>query len=492
MERNIKQEFYEKLMNLGVCKINSIPVPYNINHFSTYVECPYYNPNDSSFTFQFLRSDLYLEFLRTKPLMVSNLPSVYYSENELWMLLQQNVYSILTMPVAELTKEMYIYAIGKDPMLFAFLGTKHQTIEIVKYIIDLEPLLLEFVDDDLRYYWLCEAAVTKNWQAIIHVPTADVLDSGIIEKALAHKDAFIIDKVPNQFLTQEIYSRHFNQFPKESINAIVSSLLNERDVGLLINLMETTENFEASRLFKEVDPKIICSNEREKALLKMFAEKPQWIYLINPVAITKSIFQQSLENGELVPLTALTWSADMITIAYNTNHKAFINIPISRMGNIGSERIFQIMLSAIEGKWINELPHYFFVSSLINNENAYPLLMEHRNQFSLVVANGNDFNFDYLKTYQFSVDELLRITVKASESADQLLDLNIANYVLLTESNKTLDRSIKFLQVYPHHFEQVPIKYFDNKDDALTIIESAPMVCRYMSSEKVFETFKKF
>lgn len=492
MERNIKQEFYEKLMNLGVCKINSVPLPYNINHFSNYVECPYYNSNDSTFTFQFLRSDLYLEILRSKPLMVSNLPSVYFSENELWMLLEQNVYSILTMPIGELTGEMYLYAIGKDPMLFAFLGTKYQTIEIVKYIVDLEPLMLEFVDDDLRYYWLCESAVTKNWEAIKHVPSADVLDIGIIEKALQHKDAFIIDKVPNSFLTQDIYTRHFKEHPKESIDAIVSSLLNERDVDLLINLMESTENFEAGRVFREVNPKIISSSEREKALLKMLSIRPHWIHLIDPVAITQNMFELALRNNELVALTPLTWSADMITSAYNTNQKAFINIPISRMGNIGAERIYQIMLSAIEGGWIDQLPHYFFVSALIDNENAHSLLMEHRPQYAMVVANGNDFNFDVLNESDFSVDELLRVNVKATEINEQLLDRNIANYVVLSEADKTIERSIKFLKVYPHHFEQVPEKYFENKDDALHIIDAAPMVCRYLPHDKTFELFKKF
>lgn len=492
MERNIKQEFYEKLMNMGLCKINNLPIPYNINHFSNYLECPYYNKNDSSFTFQFLRSDLYLDILKSKPLMISNLPPVYFSENELWMLLEQNVYSILTMPIGELTKEMYAYAIGKDPSLFAFLGTKHQTIEIVQYIVDLEPLMLEFVDDDLRYYWLCEAAVSKNWEAIKHVPIGDVLDEAIIEKALEHKDAFIIDKVPNDFLNQEIYAQHFEKHPKESINAIVSSLLNVRDVELLIGIMESTENFSAERLFKEVDPKIIGSNEREEALLELFRIHPEWIHLLNPVAVTDKLFEQALSNDQLVKLTPLTWSSDLISIAYNTNRKAFINIPVSRMGNIGQERLYQILLNSIEGGWITELPHYFFVSALIDDENAHSLLMEHRSQYSSVVANSENFDLRLLHKSNFSVDELLRLKTKTNDDSELLLAKNIANYVVLTESAKTMDRSIKFLKVYPQHFEQVPQKYFDNKDDALIILDSAPMVCRYMPTDKIFDLYKKF
>lgn len=492
MDRNIKQEFYEKLMNQGICKINSVPLPYNINHFSTYVECPYYNTSDTSFAIQYLRSKLYLENLRTQPLMVSNLPVAYFSENELWMLLKQNVYSILTFPVGEISEEMYVYAIGKDPMLFAFLGTKYQNIEIVKYIVNYEPLMLEYVHDDLRYYWLCEAAVSRNWQAIKHVPTGDVLDEGIIEKALTHKDAFILDIVPSSFLNQDIYARHFKTHPKKSIDAIVSALLNIRDVELLINLMETTENFAVERLFKEVNPKILCSNDREDALLKLFALRPNWIHYIDAVAITPRIFEQSIANNELVALTPLTWSADMIKTAYNTNRKAFINIPVSRMGNIGEDRMFQILLSAIEEGWISELPAHFFSATLLDNENSHALLMEHRPQYSAVVANSDDFDFDLLNKFDFSVDELLRVSVKANELSDELLDHNIANFVLLNDSDKTMERSIKFLQTYPHHHAQIPQKYFDNKDNALTIIEGAPMVCRYLPTDQVFEIFKKF
>lgn len=491
MERNVKQEFYEKLMVDGICKINSVPIPYNINHFKEYVECRYYQPTDTSFIFPFLRSDNYLETLKSQPLMVSNLPVAYFTEPELWLFLQQNVYSILTFPQGEISKEMYVYAISKDPMLFAFLGTEHQDIEIAKYMVDVEPLLLEYVADDLRFYWLCEKAITKNWMALRYVP-GDVLDAQLVEKALVHQDAYILDIVPHTFLNKDIYARHFEKYPERSLNTMVASLLNDRDYSLLIDLMETTENFNPERLFKEVDPKIICDTNRESALLNIFNARPHWVHYLPSEAVTDNIFEFAIDQGELLELTPICWSADKMAIAFQTNRQAFTKIPLERMSQIGAERLFQILLTAVEQQWIDQLPSYFFIDALIDNEYAHSILMEQRNQYAIVVTDGENFNFEKLHELDFSIDELLRVKVKADNLPEELLVKNIANYVLLSDAAKTFERSMCFVKAYPHHYKQVPEQFFNNKEDAQRLIDASPLISRYLPSEQLFEIYKKF
>ena len=62
MSGTLKKEFYKSLMDEGLCKINSIPVPFLTNLDENYTKNKYYNQLDSSISIHFLRSQ---EFLKT-------------------------------------------------------------------------------------------------------------------------------------------------------------------------------------------------------------------------------------------------------------------------------------------------------------------------------------------------------------------------------------------------------------------------------------------
>ena len=202
MSGTLKKEFYKSLMDKGLCKINSIPVPFLTNLDQDYTENQYYNQQDSTISIQFLRSQDFLKTIQKLPLYVTSLPVEYFSEAELWKLLSENINSILTFPNGSVTKEMYHYAVGRDYRLFAFLDNSFQNIDIVKEVLAREPLMLEYVQESLAYYYICESAIIRNWRALRYVPI-ELFDDGLMEIAKKNKNAFLLDIIPSNFIKSE-------------------------------------------------------------------------------------------------------------------------------------------------------------------------------------------------------------------------------------------------------------------------------------------------
>ncbi|AMW80765.1 hypothetical protein AMD27_17770 (plasmid) [Acinetobacter sp. TGL-Y2] len=484
MSGTLKKEFYKSLMDKGLCKINSIPVPFLTNLDQDYTENQYYNQQDSSISIQFLRSQDFLKTIQKLPLYVTSLPVEYFSEAELWKLLSENINSILTFPNGSVTKEMYHYAVGRDYRLFAFLDNSFQNIDIVKEVLAREPLMLEYVQESLAYYYICESAIIRNWRALRYVPI-ELFDDGLMEIAKKNKNAFLLDIIPSNFIKSELYSEQFRDFPKESINYVVDTLLTDLNLDTFIGLLDSGDTFTPEDTFKSVDPSIIFSPNKSTALIKMLEQRPKWVHYLEPAGISSQMYEAVIQRNVYPKLTPLAWDFNKISIAYEINRKAFSQAPIETINSIGGDRLLQIFLTAIEQKWVEALPFFFFTGILINNPDAHTYLMEYRTQYSIAKVDSVSFDFEKLKSMNFAVDELLLVESKAESEFEELFELNIANYVVFPEREKTLDRTIAFLKIYPMHVNQIPNSLLENKSSAKKILNEVAQAARFIEAEKI-------
>lgn len=491
MSGTLKKEFYKSLMDEGLCKINSIPVPFLTNLDENYTKNKYYNQLDSSISIHFLRSQEFLKTIQKLPLFVTSLPIDYFSETELWRLLDENIYSILTFPNGSITKEMYHYAVARDYRLFAFLDNSFQNIDIVKEVLGREPLMLEYVQQDLAYYYICESAIIRNWRALRYVPI-ELFDDGLMEIAKKNKDAFLLDIVPSNFIKSELYSEQFRAFPIESINYVVDTLLTDLNLDTFIGLLDSGETFTPEETFKSVDPSILFSPNKSTALVRMLEQRPKWVHYMEPAGISNQMYETVIQRNVYPKLTPLAWDFNKISIAYEVNRKAFSQAPIETINSIGGDRLLQIFLTAIEQKWIEALPFFFFTGSLINNPDAHTYLMEYRTQYSIAKVESTSFNFSILKNMDFSIDELLLVESKAESEFSELFELNIANYVVFPKEEKTLDRTLVFLKTYPMHVNQIPDSLLENKSTARTILNEVAQTARFIDAEKITAIYSSY
>lgn len=489
MKRDLKKEFLENLIEEGKIRPKDCPAPYNTSVYAEYQSNTFYDEANNNYPLTFLRSDEFFEQMEKHPKYMSLLPDGFFDHNELWTLLKGNPISALTFRANELTPSMYAFAVMQDYRLFPFLNINHQTTDLVLYVINKEPLMLEYVRNDLLLYYICNKAVKMNWRAIEFVPSS-IIDKNMIDIANSQEDADLLYILPDKHLNSDIYTKAVLRNTQKAVNYLAEHLFDEHQIPNFLSSLERLDHENPERFVSNLPDLIISMERKQAAFVKLIEARPHWIELFKPCHVSDGMFGAAVSQGVYPKLNAHTWTPEKVSLAFNVDPKALVNVPNEQIRFLGSDRLRMVFEIALGNGWVNELPHYFFIADIIEEPSYKNALIEHRLPFSYMLNHSNDIDWDKLTTFRSSIDELRMTDEKApSDKVDQLIEHGIEHYVVLADTDKTLSRTIEFLKAYPRLFNEIPEHIKKDRSAMATLIKEIP---RLASNFEVDELVKIF
>lgn len=491
MKLNTNQELYNQLLREGKIFPTSIKYPYGNNVFSAYTSNRFYDPAIQSFNIYYLKSPEFTNTINKNPLYLGFIPPQIYNENDIWDLIKANPLSIINFDESYIQPNMYATAVLLEPKLLGLLNERFQTIEIVTQVIKKEPLALQYVRDDLKYFYICQSAVSLDWRAIEFVPP-NIVDSKLIEIAQQQEDAFLLDKVERSKLESDFYVDQLVKFPIDGATHIIAANLvnNAQRINELIYFIENLNAYAPEYIFDNCDPKILLHHEKHNALVALFTQRPQWITYLKPHFISEDIFKIALENGIYPKLDSLCWSGEMISLAFAIDKKAYMHLPYDRLKAVGATRISQTVNEAMLEGWIDKLPKYFITDEVVNDQELRHALILSRAPFSYFLTQSHQIDWERVEHLDGSIAEyrMLKQSVP-TELADTFFEKNIESYIALADDDKTLDRTSAFLSQYPNEIRSISKKILDNPVIMKQLIQDNPLIGRYLDQSEIINLF---
>lgn len=491
MKSNTNQELYNELLREGKIFATNIKPPYGNNIHEEYLSNPFYDPNNRAFNIYYLNSAEFVDQIKKNPLYLGYIPPQIFNENDIWDLIKANPISIINLDDSYIQPNMYATAVMLEPRLLGLLSESHQTVDIVSEVIKKEPLALQYVRDDLKFFYICQKAVSLDWRAIEFVPT-NIIDSKIIEIARQNEDAFLLDKVERSKLDSDFYVEQLIRFPLEGATHVIAANLvsNEQRINELMYFIENLNAYAPQFIFDNCDPKILMHHEKYEALIYMLNKRPEWIQYLKPRFITKDIFEIAISNDIYPKLESVNWTGEIIASAYNINKKAFINLPVDRIASVGSDRITETIVEAIKNGWVEQLPKYMFTDEVVNNIDIRPDLIGNRPPFAYLVTQGHNLDWERVINLDCSVAEMrmLKQTIP-TEMTEVFFAKYIESYIAMADTDKTLERTEIFLIKYPNEIRSIPKKFQDDPLIMKQLIKANPLIGRYLEQDEILNLF---
>src|SRR5690606_37995547 len=199
----------------------------------------------------------FVDQIRKNPLYLGYIPPQIFNENDIWDLINANPISIINLDDSYIQPNMYATAVMIEPRLLGLLNESHQTVDVVSEVIKKVPMALQYVRDDLKFFYICQKAVSLDWRAIEFVPP-NIIDSKLIEIASKDEDAFLLDKVDRSKLDADFYVDQLMRFPIEGATHVIAANLvnNEQRINELMYFIENLNAYAPQFIFDNCDPKI--------------------------------------------------------------------------------------------------------------------------------------------------------------------------------------------------------------------------------------------
>lgn len=491
MKSNTNQELYNELLHSGKILATNIKPPYGNNIYKEYTSNRFYDPSNRAFNIYFLKSADFISEIKKNPLFLGYVPPEVFNENDVWDLIYANPLCLINLDDSYIQPKMYATAVMLEPRLLGLLNEFHQTKEIVQEVINKQPLALQYVRDDLKYFYICQKAVSLDWRAIEFVPP-NIIDSKIIEIAKESEDAFLLDKIDRSKLDADFYIEQLIKFPIEGATHLIAANLipNQHRINELIYFIENLDSYSPQYIFDNCDPKVLMHHEKYEAFVHLFSQKPEWIVHLQPCFITKDIFEIAIQNDVYPKLESFNWTGEIIASAYTLNKKAFRYLPYNRLKSVGADRIVQTVAEAIKEGWIDQLPKYFFIDEVVNNEELRQSLLGSRESFAYLITQADKLDWDQLQKFDCSIDEyrLLKQSIP-TDKASIFFEKNVESYIAFTDDAKTIDRTEIFLKKYPSQVRSIPRETQQNHVLMSKLIENNPIISRYLDPQEIVEIF---
>lgn len=491
MKSNTNQELYNELLREGKIFATNIKPPYGNNIHNEYLSNPFYDPNNRAFNIYYLNSNEFVDQIRKNPLYLGYIPPQIFNENDIWDLINANPISIINLDDSYIQPNMYATAVMIEPRLLGLLNESHQTVDVVSEVIKKVPMALQYVRDDLKFFYICQKAVSLDWRAIEFVPP-NIIDSKLIEIASKDEDAFLLDKVDRSKLDADFYVDQLMRFPIEGATHVIAANLvnNEQRINELMYFIENLNAYAPQFIFDNCDPKILMHHEKYDALVYMLSQRPQWIEYLKPRFITKEIFEIALNNGIYPKLESINWTGDLIASAFNLNKRAYVNLPVDRVNAVGVERLTQTIVEAIQNGWVDELPKYVFIDEVVNNLDLRPDLIGQRPELAYLVTQAHNIEWDRVLNLDCSVAEIRLLNDPIpTELAAEFFDRYVESYVALADKDKTLERTEIFLKKYPNEIRSLPKTMQQNYSMMRNLLTGNPLLGRYLQKEEIMDIF---
>lgn len=491
MKSNTNQELYNELLREGKIFATNIKPPYGNNIHNEYLSNPFYDPNNRAFNIYYLNSNEFVDQIRKNPLYLGYIPPQIFNENDIWDLINANPISIINLDDSYIQPNMYATAVMIEPRLLGLLNESHQTVDVVSEVIKKVPMALQYVRDDLKFFYICQKAVSLDWRAIEFVPP-NIMDSKLIEIASKDEDAFLLDKVDRSKLDADFYVDQLMRFPIEGATHVIAANLvnNEQRINELMYFIENLNAYAPQFIFDNCDPKILMHHEKYDALVYMLSQRPQWIEYLKPRFITKEIFEIALNNGIYPKLESINWTGDLIASAFNLNKRAYVNLPVDRVNSVGVERLTQTIVEAIQNGWVDELPKYVFIDEVVNNLDLRPDLIGQRPELAYLVTQAHNIEWDRVLNLDCSVAEMRLLNDPIpTELAAEFFDRYVESYVALADKDKTLERTEIFLKKYPNEIRSLPKTMQQNYSMMRNLLTGNPLLGRYLQKEEIMDIF---
>lgn len=491
MKSNTNQELYNELLREGKIFATNIKPPYGNNIHNEYLDNPFYDPNNRAFNIYYLNSNEFVDQIRKNPLYLGYIPPQIFNENDIWDLINANPISIINLDDSYIQPNMYATAVMIEPRLLGLLNESHQTVDVVSEVIKKVPMALQYVRDDLKFFYICQKAVSLDWRAIEFVPP-NIIDSKLIEIASKDEDAFLLDKVDRSKLDADFYVDQLMRFPIEGATHVIAANLvnNEQRINELMYFIENLNAYAPQFIFDNCDPKILMHHEKYDALVYMLSQRPQWIEYLKPRFITKEIFEIALNNGIYPKLESINWTGDLIASAFNLNKRAYVNLPVDRVNAVGVERLTQTIVEAIQNGWVSELPKYVFIDEVVNNLDLRPDLIGQRPELAYLVTQAHNIEWDRVLNLDCSVAEMRLLNDPIpTELAAEFFDRYVESYVALADKDKTLERTEIFLKKYPNEIRSLPKTMQQNYSMMKNLLTGNPLLGRYLQKEEIMDIF---
>lgn len=491
MKSNTNQALYNELLREGKILASNIKSPYGNNIHEEYLSNPFYDPNTRAFNIYYLNSAEFVDQIKKNPLYLGYIPPEIFNENDIWDLIKANPISIINFDDSYIQPNMYATAVMLEPRLLGLLNESHQTADIVSEVIKKEPLALQYVRDDLKFFYICQKAVSLDWRAIEFVPS-NIIDSKIIEIARQNEDAFLLDKVERNKLDADFYVEQLLRFPIEGATHVIAANLvgNEQRINELMFFIESLDAYAPQFIFDNCDPKVLMHSDKYPALIYLLNQRPQWIQYLKPRFITKDIFEIAISNDIYPELESVNWTGEIISSAYNVNKKAFINLPVDRISSVGTDRITNTIIEAVKNGWVEQLPKHMFIDEVINNLDLRTDLIGARPQFAYLLTQAHNLDWERVINLDCSLAEMRMLKQSIpTEMADDFFTKYIESYIAMSDADKTLERTAIFLNKYPNEIRAIPKKFQDDVSIMKELIKGNPLIGRYIEQDEIINLF---
>lgn len=489
MSRNLQKDFFLDLLENGHITHSNIFSPYKNSINDVYHQNPFYNEFDDNFPIEFLRSTTFMDIVKQHPLYLPALPTEFYSSSELWRLLKINPLIAIAINEQELTASMYAFAIMQDYRLFAFLPHDYQTIELVSIVVNKEPLMLKYVRDDLLLFYICSAAVKKDWRALGFVPTS-IIDQGLVNIANANEDAYLLDLVPDTYIDHDMYYKCIMLDAKRTVNFLIKSMLEVGYAQNFVNTLEIGDLITPKLALSWADPKLVTTQNKQIAMTEVMSLRPHWIDYLDPACVGREMLAAVVAQGVYPTLNYMTWTPEMVSTAYSVDRRAILHVPRERLLSLGELRSYNLVVDALENGWSDQVPHHFFTSDIIEKPELNKKLLELRYPYSYILTNAQNIDWNEMLSMQPSIAELQMIEGTApTEMAESLISHGIEFYAVLDDLDKTLERSVSFLATYPEYTHLLPNWLKEDKLSYRTLLNAVPHLANSMSVEEVVNIY---
>lgn len=431
------------------------------------------------------------EDLKKEPLLARSSKKYVGSIEDVWELLESNCISAINIESSILDKAMYDYCIKKEPCLIYFLDKKHQDTKNTVDTIKKEPLLLEFVREDLKTYKLCNLAFSLDKRCIKFIPI-ELIGHEIKESISNERALYILEYVPYEYWNDTLLGNQIEMNPLAAIEYIVKKhILNgnvEEITTIVKSIVENKENID----LKTIDSITCCDPFFVNFVREFYKINPDILEVLNIETAPKEIHDFMikvgfLDNMDVEAIPDRVWRDCYGTIYQENNSVLAFKYPEKHQSSILFHKEYWvkrwIKLKKEEHENLPQLPSCLVTKEVIEDADLYGEIYKDRLCAQLLMNGDIDFeNLNKISRRNASIDELKQI--KASIPSDMIVKLQKENAywlsIKIADNTITTGEAIRFAKENPVLAKQLPRNILENDDFIEGLESESPKSLSYL------------
>lgn len=450
----------------------------------------FYSDIFNGYSNEYHTSKVLKDELMNEPLFCMSSVGYNGSLEDVWDLLNHNCLTAVNIDPEILDQAMVDYCFSKEPCLIYFLDKKFQTTQNVLGIIKKEPLLLEFVREDLKTYKLCNLAFKLDKRIVKYTPK-ELIDDAIIHELKAEKELYLLNYIPSDFWDNELITTQMVINPRSTVRDTIHEYLLINDISGLKEMVDSVVNNRDLIDLKNIDPVIYQNHSFMSFIYAYYDVNPDILSVLNiqtaPTEIHNLMVRTGyLDNWGVNDIPERLWR-NSYNVIYESKSILAYKYP-KKLESVPAMHKDYWLKNWIELKKSNfenlpDLPSFLVTKKAIEDADTFAEIYETR--LSTQIMMNGDITVEGLSKLNpsnVSIDELNHIKVNIPQEVLTELQKKDSFWFAVKIEDNSINKveALRFATDYPNLTAALPTNILEDDEFVEQLATASPKAHSYL------------